>query len=139
VVERSTADRQVAGSTPAVSSFFRLAMQNSRRPNIRPSPLFHTINDSGAQEMYGALKVEELVPKAKLAKLIQLLAPQERFDLDVLQVLSDIAEDLVLNTMEEACQIASLKENPVLEPRDVLFVLGKQPFVILLMLESMFC
>lgn len=69
-------------------------------------------------------RVEELVPKAKLSKLIHLLAPQERVELEVVAAMSEIGEELVLNVIEEACQLASLKEERKLEPRDILFILG---------------
>jgi hypothetical protein len=38
--------------------------------------------------------------------------------------MAEIGEELVLGVIEEACQLASLKEHRALEPRDILFVLG---------------
>ena len=69
-------------------------------------------------------RIEELVPKAKLAKFFMMLAPQEKFEPEVLQALGEIGEDMVLRVIEESCQLASLKENRNLEPRDLLFILG---------------
>lgn len=70
-------------------------------------------------------RIEELVPKAKLSKLMHLLAPQERIEPEVLAAMSEIGEEFVLNIIEEASQLASLKEDKKLESRDILFVLGK--------------
>lgn len=64
----------------------------------------------------------ELIPIHKLHKYLQLFAPTEKIDSSVLSTLAELGYEFVVSIIEEACQLASLKESRALEPRDIQFV-----------------
>lgn len=70
----------------------------------------------------GVSSISELVPTQKLQKYIHLFAPTEKIDQSVLSTLSDYGNEFIISVLEEACQIAVLKDSKALEPKDIKFI-----------------
>lgn len=86
------------------------------------------VDANNAQKQHqaiGRLENESLVPVHKLVQFIRLLASNEKCDNEVLQLLSSICTEFVINAIDEACQISRLKESRNLEHDDVRLILEK--------------
>lgn len=82
-------------------------------------------NAQKQQQVIGRVENESLIPVHKLAQFIRLLASNEKCDNEVLQLLSSICTEFVINTIDEACQISRLKESKNLEHDDIRLILEK--------------
>ena len=87
-------------------------MSSMPRPQVQPQPAKLEKNDP-------------LIPSHKVGQFIQLLAGNEKCDANVLQLMSSICAEFVVNVVDGACQVAKLKENKILEDRDIRMILGK--------------
>lgn len=67
----------------------------------------------------------ELLPRHKLQELLAEVAPGERLDESVVELLQDHVDDFVENVVEFSCKMAKHRQSSVLEARDVRLYLKK--------------
>jgi histone H3/H4 len=67
----------------------------------------------------------QILTKPRLQELVREIDPTEQLDEEVEEILLQIADDFVENTVNAACLLAKHRKNPKVEVRDVQLHLGE--------------
>lgn len=72
---------------------------------------------------------EPLIPPQKVAQFVHLVTGGEKCEPDVFQLLSSIGTEFVVGILDEACQVARLRDSRTLEPEDLRMILEKYHYI----------
>lgn len=98
---------------------------NSGNNSTGVHPIINSASSNFSPKETALYADDEIIPRSKLTKFIQLYAGSEKLDPQVVSSLSEIGHEFVANLVEEACQLASLKESKCIEPQDIQFLAEK--------------
>ena len=73
----------------------------------------------------GAKQGEEVLDKNRLQELVREVDPNEQLDEDVVELLLQIADDFIEQTVVASCSLAKHRKSPNVDVRDVQLVLEK--------------